>query len=632
MRNVTIRLWLHHIIRYIYLIYPTTMNQFRAKLKLIFIPFCYIAILTIGIYTFLNWALIIKFSTIRLKDDVVDFFIPFGLPWIPLLIWIRPRIKLLKLKIKGRNDPVFGLLMLTWATMVVPMIIAQSYMETATGKLTALDSMTQVSKLPPTRYYTVNKFYVSKRLVHVHAAFAVSGKYNNDFNMTIYAAVPIFNGLYPDTNMIARIRDNNKNAMVVLNGQVSSMRVLKKLPADSVRSVNYLNPSLVMPKYGDSGRYGALLVLTRGYKLKNGWKLPVHKIFPAAWLAVKYQKTISNRLSADEKRESYREFAKQSQANFDQADLAVFKYLDRVPLSADLDGYNNAIKAKDDTEGEPVILSAVNEPFEQRNGNKLAWIFGSFVIGAGIFLIILQFISIRETLDVKRMSRRSKNTTWAGVKNVLWPHAGFAATPIIIQINLLVFIAMACSGLGFLSFTSGDLLTWGGNFRPLILQGQYWRLITNMFLHGGLMHLLLNMYGLMFVGIFLEPLLGLKKYTTIYLVTGVLASLASIWWHPANVSIGASGAIFGMYGTFLALLTTNLFPAQFKKPFLLSTSIFVVYNLLFGLTGGIDNAAHIGGLLSGILAGYILYPSLKGRAHKIEEEETLQDVKAEDDV
>ncbi|RYY33060.1 MAG: rhomboid family intramembrane serine protease [Sphingobacteriaceae bacterium] len=189
---------------------------------------------------------------------------------------------------------------------------------------------------------------------------------------------------------------------------------------------------------------------------------------------------------------------------------------------------------------------------------------------------------------------------------------------IIIALNVLMFILMVFCGLGFVTFKGTDLLQWGANFRPAIIAGQYWRLATNVFLHGGLMHLLFNMYGLLFIGIFLEPLLGTGKFAAIYLLTGIMASLASVGWHTDTVSVGASGAIFGMYGVFLALLTTNLFPKGFKKSFLLSTSVFVGFNLLYGLTGGIDNAAHIGGLLTGIICGYALYPSLKNTADRVQ--------------
>jgi membrane associated rhomboid family serine protease len=191
------------------------------------------------------------------------------------------------------------------------------------------------------------------------------------------------------------------------------------------------------------------------------------------------------------------------------------------------------------------------------------------------------------------------------------PREGFFITPIIIYLNILVFILMVFSGLGFISFNAGDLIPWGANYRPLTTNGEWWRLVTSTFLHGGIMHLLANMYGLLFVGIFLEPRLGKTKYAIIYLVTGILASITSLWWHKATVSVGASGAIFGLYGVFLALLATRIFPKAFSKAMLVSTLIFIGYNLLMGFAGGIDNAAHMGGLISGFIIGLGLAPQLK---------------------
>ena len=89
--------------------------------------------------------------------------------------------------------------------------------------------------------------------------------------------------------------------------------------------------------------------------------------------------------------------------------------------------------------------------------------------------------------------------------------------------------------------------------------------------------------------------------------------------HEMTLSAGASGAIFGMYGVFLAMLTTNLIEKSTRKPLLTSIAIFVGYNLMYGMKGGIDNAAHIGGLVSGIIIGYSFYPGLtKSENRKLE--------------
>jgi hypothetical protein len=372
------------------------MEQFYAKLKYIFLPFLIIAICTIGVYTFLNWLIIIKLNAFKIDEQVIEFFIPMALPWIPLLIWLRPRIKLLKLNTKGGKNPLTGILLINWISIGIPLIIAQAYLVTVTGKLTKLDYMIQVDYRTPTRYYTVKHFYVAKNMVHLRTIFQVSGKYNRDFDMTIYAPIPVFDHLFPDTNMITVMRDNlNAKGLVIINGKLSNMQVLKRLPADSIRKMRYLNPSLVMPKYGDTGKFGALLVITRAFKLKS--EPPPPKIEPAAWLAIKYTKTISNNLTSNEKDQRYKLFVAHCDSDFRHKRFDGFIYLDRIPYSKDLKYYLDAIKLKGDVvDGFPIILAPVYDSYANKNGNKLAWIFGSFGVGSAIFLIILSLIKLRD--------------------------------------------------------------------------------------------------------------------------------------------------------------------------------------------------------------------------------------------
>jgi rhomboid protease GluP len=197
--------------------------------------------------------------------------------------------------------------------------------------------------------------------------------------------------------------------------------------------------------------------------------------------------------------------------------------------------------------------------------------------------------------------------------SIFVPTKGYFITPILININILIFIAMILSGVHFLMPENQSLLEWGANFRPLTLAGQWWRLFSAIFLHIGILHLLLNMYALLYIGILLEPYLDKTRFLAAYLISGIAASVTSLWWHDLTISAGASGAIFGMYGVFLALLTTNLLDKSVKKALLASIAVFVGYNILNGLKpdSGIDNAAHIGGLISGLIIGYAFVPSLK---------------------
>ena len=159
-----------------------------------------------------------------------------------------------------------------------------------------------------------------------------------------------------------------------------------------------------------------------------------------------------------------------------------------------------------------------------------------------------------------------------GVFSLLVPRQGYFITPIIMDINIAIFLLMVISGAGFMKPDNSSLVAWGANYTPLTLGDQWWRLITSTFVHVGIMHLLLNMYALVYVGLLLEPILGREKFAVVYLLTGIIASLTSLGWHDITLSAGASGAIFGMYGVFLAMLTTNLIEKSKRKPLLTSMS------------------------------------------------------------
>lgn len=197
--------------------------------------------------------------------------------------------------------------------------------------------------------------------------------------------------------------------------------------------------------------------------------------------------------------------------------------------------------------------------------------------------------------------------------SIFIPTEGYFISPILIIINILIFILMLVSGVNIFQPENDELLFWGANFRPSTLDGQWWRLFTSCFIHIGVLHLLLNMYALLYIGSMLEPLLGKTRFLAAYIITGITASLVSLWWNELTISAGASGAIFGLYGVFLALLTTKMLEKSQQNTLQTSIIIYIGFNLVYGFqsNSGVDNAAHIGGLVSGILIGYAFVPSLK---------------------
>src|ERR1017187_1731001 len=123
-------------------------------------------------------------------------------------------------------------------------------------------------------------------------------------------------------------------------------------------------------------------------------------------------------------------------------------------------------------------------------------------------------------------------------------------TQIIFGANVAVFLATAYASSSVMDFP-GDVLYWGANYGPYTLSGQWWRLVTYMFLHGGLMHIAFNMWCLWDLGALCESLYGRWTYAAIYLITGFAGGLASVGWNPGTLSVGASGAIFGLAGALI---------------------------------------------------------------------------------
>jgi len=345
------------------------------------------------------WLLVVRLNVYNVENNELLIFAEAALPWIPLLIWQRKRLKLLKLDVSGRKDPITAILFVNWIAIMIPVLIAQSYMSTAIGKVTELNYLGQIKGFEATKYYTVKHYYVSKQFLHVKFAYSITGKGNTDYNMFVYVCVPVFDSVFPDTNRIAAIRNGvDQKALVIINKKISSMDTLKKLPADSIRFMKYYNPTYTfLSQFGKAGKYGALVVYTKSYKFNR--KLPPAKISPSGWLAIEYSKTISNSLSLMEKDALFRKFVKHLDTVYRNANFNGFKYLSRLPNTSQSQNYTGAVTAKGDvTDTEPVILMPHYNRFEDRNGNKLSWFFGSLAIGWVVFLIILGCIPLRRGL------------------------------------------------------------------------------------------------------------------------------------------------------------------------------------------------------------------------------------------
>ena len=598
------------------------LNERTEKLRLIYFPFLMMAVSIIGGYTFLNWLIIKHLQLFQFKEMIVNIFVPFILPWIPVLFWYRKRIKLLKFNTSKNRDPHFIYLFIAVLAIAIPTIIAQEDMETATGKLTELDNISQIDKHIPTKYYSLKNYSIDKKDNETYLTTYVTGKHDESLAIHIYYTCPVLLAK-PSSNKQTENKIIESGPLLVINGKPCPDLKFSMIPKEKIVSINKLSEYQAFQLYGEAAKNGAILVLTNGFKLEEKVTVPIIEsaISPdtvKSWLGFEYKDQISNNLSNVDQDRLIKIFLEDSKKDFEMKDVSKFIYLKRLSNSDDIEGYQNAISKNPLIQSSKIILLPVNEPFEARNGNKLAWIFGSFGIGAFIWLIMI-LIPAFEKNELKKIEtgEPAKDTDLKNLLTLFVPRKEFFITPVLIDVNSFVFMVMVFAGLGFFSFQADDLIKWGANFKPLTTNGQWWRLTTCTFVHGGIIHLVANMGGLIFVGVFLEPRIGRKKFAVIYLVTGILASITSIIWHEAIVSVGASGAIFGLYGLFLALMLTKVYPKEFNKVFLITIIIFIGYNLVIGISGGIDNAAHLGGLVSGFVIGLFLSRQLKEESDQL---------------
>ena len=184
----------------------------------------------------------------------------------------------------------------------------------------------------------------------------------------------------------------------------------------------------------------------------------------------------------------------------------------------------------------------------------------------------------------------------------------------IIFINVLVYVFTALASDSFIDMNVEVLVDKGALFGPYtIYEGQWWRLFTAMFLHGGMTHLLMNMFSLYIIGRGAEMYFDTKSYLSIYLFSGLIGGLVSLNVHPGAVGVGASGAIFGVFGALAGFFLAHRDEIQsHSKAFMRDFAIIIGINLVIGFSiPQVDVSAHMGGLLVGFLGGFLISKNFK---------------------
>jgi membrane associated rhomboid family serine protease len=325
------------------------------------------------------------------------------------------------------------------------------------------------------------------------------------------------------------------------------------------------------------------------------------------WLGYRFKKRVDYN---KDRQAEYTDFVFTSIKELKTIDLNRFCYLEKIGKSDDDDGFQEALRTLSfyPELRTTTVFKRIHTPFEQRNGNKLPWFLGTMIAGAILWflLIVIPKTNKKELTTLQSGQTVPRKTTLNESLLFLKPHKNWLATPVLVCVNVLIFLIMFFAGYGFFIIQTKHLLAWGACYAPLVKDGQWWRLVTSIFLHGGMVHLLFNMFFLGMAGTILEKKTGTLKFSLFYLITGVCSSIVSVIWHDGGGSVGASGAISGLFGILLTLILTKRIPKSLLGIVLICTGS----SLFMGMFGNVDNAAHIGGLLSGIVIGLFLFPSM----------------------
>jgi rhomboid protease GluP len=351
------------------------MKNLEQKFQLLFKPFLLIGLYFISGYTFLHWLLTIKTNTISWDEDVVHMYAPaiLLLPILLIKFWEISKI----IQTSNTKSPLGGLVLLPFFTIMAANAIAQFYLVSSTGVLTIIDNIDKIDSLPPTKYYELKRYYLDSLLVKTKYTATVSRK-GRELYLDIYAACPIY-----ATNThknIAQVTTVTKIGIIHSEKNILRTKAINSLNIQKGDSTIEPPPEIQLPQ-------------------------------PKAWFCKSYRKTISNHLSLNEEKALKHEFYQNTIADFKLQTSLPFTYLDQIGLTREYYKYNEAIETATELKNNAatIILVPKFEPFDERNGNKLFWIFCVFAIGAVIHFIVLLFFKFNEGKLEKYLANRKRD-------------------------------------------------------------------------------------------------------------------------------------------------------------------------------------------------------------------------------
>lgn len=311
------------------------------------------------------------------------------------------------------------------------------------------------------------------------------------------------------------------------------------------------------------------------------------------WYSETKDTTISYSLSNQKKEIAFKKFYKSTVNYFKNKNFSKVHNFEKLFKSDEKDSFDKLIGNQD----ESVLIL---KPISKNSKDAVTFFYWYFkILGIGLCIILFSLIFI----SYKEEEYKKKNDEFLSLINFLIPRKGNYFLPIIIDINIGYYILLGCFGIDVFYPRTEDLVNFGALSSEKIANGEIWRLLTAMFIHGSLQHIVYNMIILSIAGIFAKELFRDKNLIIIYFVSGFSSFFASLIFHNNYIGVGASGAIFGIIGALFGACLIDGY--RENKPIILITLVYLLFNVFFGFITNSDNVAHVSGFLIGALISWI---------------------------
>ena len=520
------------------------------KLNFVFYPFLKLLFGLIIGCSFLNWLLVMKLELITVDGMWLGFIFPALLSAIFAWKYTYPKLRALRLVSIHFENIYEAYASISFLLITIPVVIAQSLLSDLTGDLISLNAISEINTKEKVRYYEVENLFIAKEKGIAYNSFGSGGGSKESIGLYINVLFPIY-----------------QSAKDTIHNE------------------------------------------------------------PLAWYGVRHNYTVSKSLSQEKLKEKVSSFAKEINEKLPGKDLYDFVYFERLlPWRVHFDDFQSTLRAHGfDKNIEAVnILVPVNEPFEARTGTTPFWLLGfiSFAVGLWYLMLIppkVSQVQLRR-LRAKKPYQKPKylqeeSISWQESLSPYIPTKEYLVTPSLFWINIGLILLIFFTEINSELSASEELLAWGAsNKNTLIEEGEWWRLLSSLFLHNGGESFALFIVPLTMCG--LEFLIGSRRYFIIYVLSGIAGVIVSLFWHSEGfVAVGALPALFGILGA--AVMATYRFSEA--VPFQISAalvkglkwlSILLLANISFVslITPGVDYPAQLAGLFTGIVVFLLLPP------------------------